>query len=272
MNKIAKNLKDLYNFWQGIWAREIAAGLAFYFIVGFVPSLFLVVLALRDKFPNIAADSGFLGGFSNIAESFVQNAERAGKRGEAFLIITSLYSSVNLFYRFSRCGEILYKFEPKRGALAKRMIAFAFMVVTVSVFVAGMCAYFYIVKLMGSAAARVIAAASVCILAFVTVLIMNLLVCPYRLSVKEVLRGSMLTLVLWLVLTVGFSLYLDYFADYEKLYGIFGSLFALMLYVYLTMQSFTFGVAYNILMLGNIKRRMRKLRGKVDKASAKVYN
>src|SRR5690349_20395109 len=46
--------------------------------------------------------------------------------------------------------------------------------------------------------------------------------------------GSIVAILLWLLLTRGFRLYLEYFNSYNKAYGSLGAVIILMLWLYLT--------------------------------------
>ena len=65
---------------------------------------------------------------------------------------------------------------------------------------------------------RIISMVFISALAFVVALVLNLVACPYKLKVYEVLTGSLLTTALWLIFSVGFGVY-SIFANPERLYG-----------------------------------------------------
>ncbi len=46
--------------------------------------------------------------------------------------------------------------------------------------------------------------------------------------------GAIISIVLWLVVSYGFRLYLGYFDSYDKTYGSLGAMIILMLWLYLT--------------------------------------
>ncbi len=57
--------------------------------------------------------------------------------------------------------------------------------------------------------------------------------------------GSMVAIILWLLLTGGFRLYLNYFNSYDKTYGSLGAVIILMLWLYLTALVLMIGGAIN---------------------------
>jgi membrane protein len=57
--------------------------------------------------------------------------------------------------------------------------------------------------------------------------------------------GSLVAMVLWLLLTTGFRIYLQYFNSYNKTYGSLGAVIILMLWLYLTAMVVLIGGAIN---------------------------
>lgn len=69
-----------------------------------------------------------------------------------------------------------------------------------------------------------------------------------RLRWRWVTPGSVVAIVLWLLLTHGFRLYLEYFNSYNKTYGSLGAVIILMLWLYLTATVVLVGGAINSVM------------------------
>jgi membrane protein len=65
--------------------------------------------------------------------------------------------------------------------------------------------------------------------------------------------GSIVAIILWLILTSGFQLYLEYFNSYNKAYGSLGAVIILMLWLYLTAIVVMIGGAINSV-LGELKK------------------
>ncbi len=57
--------------------------------------------------------------------------------------------------------------------------------------------------------------------------------------------GSIVAIILWLVLTSGFRIYLGYFNTYNKAYGSLGAVIIMMLWLYLTASALMIGGAIN---------------------------
>ena len=256
MNSLKKKIKDLYSFWKGIFAREISAGLSFYFITGFF-SILCIVIALFGKnlhiyefaMANLPAETGELIG------NAVTAAESAVRGGGIIFVFTSLYSSLKLIYRFGRCGEILYKFQPTQRNFFKKILRYLCIIILIIIVIA-LCAVFFSYSLMSSEPlAEVLTYVFEIVALYLLLLAANKIICPYKLSLKEVYRGSILTLVLWIAITVITRFYFAKIANYQRVYGVLAGIFSFTLYVYFMMQGLTFGIAYNVLKLGHIKKR-----------------
>ncbi len=57
--------------------------------------------------------------------------------------------------------------------------------------------------------------------------------------------GSIVAIILWIVLTTGFRVYLGYFNSYNKTYGSLGAVIIMMLWLYLTATAIMIGGAIN---------------------------
>jgi membrane protein len=80
---------------------------------------------------------------------------------------------------------------------------------------------------------------------FVVQTIFNLLPAFPKLRWKWITPGSVVAVLLWLILTSIFRLYLAYFNNYDKAYGSLGAVMILMLWLYLTALVLLIGGAIN---------------------------
>ena len=65
------------------------------------------------------------------------------------------------------------------------------------------------------------------------------------LSIKHVLAGAVIATILWLLVSLGFSFYVNNFGNYSATYGSLGGVIALMLWLYLTGLSLIIGGEIN---------------------------
>lgn len=81
---------------------------------------------------------------------------------------------------------------------------------------------------------------------------------------KWITPGSIVAIILWLLLTNGFRLYLQYFNTYNKTYGSLGAVIILMLWLYLTALVILIGGAINSI-LEEISKETSQENSKVKK-------
>ncbi len=83
------------------------------------------------------------------------------------------------------------------------------------------------------------------VMLFACEIIYNLLPNFKRLRWIWITPGSIVAIVLWLILTGGFRLYLSYFNSYNKAYGSLGAVMIMMLWLYLTATALMIGGLIN---------------------------
>ncbi len=243
-DKIAETVK-LYsdkNF------STIAGTLVYFLLMSIAPfSLWLTLV-----FGNVDAER-FLShelfeSVSPVLRYMKQSAESAVSGAGIIFLITTLYSSTNFFYHLRRSGEIIYGSKRVKGGIKLRMVSLLMIAVTI-VLVALTAAISVIgTKFLNSFLPEIVS--EIILLTFITAfafgvaMVLNLIACPYKLKVNQVLTGSLLTTFLWLIFSVGFGVYTR-FANPERLYGKIAALIIFLLWCYVMMSSFVIGMIKN---------------------------
>lgn len=88
-------------------------------------------------------------------------------------------------------------------------------------------------------------ASVIVVLVFVTATIYSVLPSFKEFKWVWISPGAIVAIILWLALTSGFKLYLQYFNSYNKTYGSLGAVIILMLWMYLTAVAVLIGGAIN---------------------------
>ena len=83
------------------------------------------------------------------------------------------------------------------------------------------------------------------VLLFVTAVIYSVLPCFKEFKWVWISPGAVVAIILWLGLTNGFRIYLQYFDSYNKTYGSLGAMIILMLWMYLTGVAILIGGSIN---------------------------
>lgn len=228
----------------------IAGTLVFFLIMSIIPLSFWISLVIGKL--SIAADDILaLPIFDSVKDMFffVQREARSATTGASIvLIITTLYSSTNLFYQMRRSGELIYDEHPKRqglrvrlGALLLLFIVMAAVVVFLTVFAAGSYLFSRVLSKGWEMLADYILLVTV---SFFLVLLLNAYICPHREKIRLFLPGTILTVALWVGAVLGFSVYLK-LVNLSKLYGALSTLIVFLLWLYILMVCFIIGVIIN---------------------------
>lgn len=63
--------------------------------------------------------------------------------------------------------------------------------------------------------------------------------------IKAIMPGAIVALAVWLVVSIGFSVYVENFADYSVIYGTLGAVIVLLIWLYMTSFILILGAEYN---------------------------
>ena len=80
---------------------------------------------------------------------------------------------------------------------------------------------------------------------FVFLMLFNRIVPNLHLKFREVWPGALFSLVAWLLVSWGFSFYVDNMASYSVLYGSLGAIIVLMLWLYIVSMILLMGPQLN---------------------------
>jgi membrane protein len=187
-------------------------------------------------------------------------AERASAGASIILIVTTLYSSTNLFYQIRRSGEIIYDYHRENAGLRLRLGALILLIMVMGLVVSFLLAFAlgsFLFSLFFSRAWQMIADyALLSVVAFFLILLLNVYICPYKASMRYLLSGTFITLSLWGMAVVGFSVYLR-ISNLSQLYGALSAVIVFLLWLYLLMVGFIIGVIWNSEKILIAKRQKR---------------
>lgn len=228
----------------------IAGTLVFFLIMSIVPLTFWLTIFI-GKLPVDTEQVLRLSVFSSVKKvlDYVRReATNATAGASLLLLITTLYSSTNLFYQMRRSGELIYDYHrPKQGfrlrvgALVLMLIVMLMVVVFMLLFALGT---FLFSRLLPAALELTADYALLIALSFALVLLLNMYICPYKTKVKRFIPGTVVTVSAWAVAVVGFAIYLK-ISNMDKLYGALSTVIVFLLWLYMLMVCFIAGVIFN---------------------------
>ena len=241
----------------------MAAGMAYYAFLAIFPAIIAAVL-LYSFFADpstIARQFDALGSaipkdIKDILKQQITSAAGNGKVGfgAVIAILVALFSASGGMSNLMTAVNIAYDEEETRGFVKKRLIALALTVGAIVFFllVVTLVAVLPIVLgflgTNGAVLFGIQAARWVLIVAVITVALAVLYrVAPDRDAPKLrwVSVGAAIATVLWIVASVGFSVYVSQFASYAKTYGAIASIVILLLWLFITAYAILLGAEIN---------------------------
>jgi membrane protein len=265
MNKLRmlyEYLKDKYRLLSLKKYTTLAGTLVFFFVLSILPLSFWLSLLL-GKLPINTDELLSLPVFESVKNVLIyvkDEAERASAGASIILIVTTLYSSTNLFYQIRRSGEIIYDYHRENAGLRLRLGALILLIMVMGLVISFLLAFAlgsFLFSLFFSRAWQMIAYyALLSVVAFFLILLLNVYICPYKASMRYFLSGTFITLSLWGMAVVGFSVYLR-ISNLSQLYGALSAVIVFLLWLYLLMVGFIIGVIWNSEKILIAKRQKR---------------
>lgn len=243
-------LKDKYDVLALKKYTTIAGTLVFFLIMSIVPFSFWISLII-GRLPVNPEEIISLPVFESVKNVLLyiqKEAENATASASVILIFTTLYSSTNLFYQMRKSGEIIYDYRRETqgiklriGALILLIVVMAAVVVFLLLFALGSLLFSQLLTKRWKLIADYLLLA---VIAFFLVLILNIYICPHKTNVKNFLFGTFLTVGLWILAIIGFSLYLK-IGNMGRLYGALSAIIVFLLWLYILTTCFIVGVIFN---------------------------
>ncbi len=265
MRKFFYIVKDYNRFKAGKKAVTFAGALVFFSLLGLVPTVYLFSLTLSI----FGKELSFLGGFF-ITEEFTAvkdfvflGAKNIGAGGGFIAGFISVYSAGSLFLHLRLTGEVIFNHKSANSILLRILSIIGSIIISLIVsFLIVVYAFIspQLIALLG-VFGKIINYAIILFILFVAIVFINLFTCPYRLKIKEVLRGSLFTLTFSVIFTVVFLVYLKYFSSYNKIYGKIAVIPIFLAWLFILMRCLVGGFTLNAYYLGRCKlKRLTKSR------------
>lgn len=243
-NKIAATVK----FYSDKRFSTVAGTLVYFLLMSIAPFTLWLTLVFGNVDAERFLSHEMFDSVSPVLRYMKQSAESAASGAGIIFLLTSLYSSTNFFYHLRRSGEIIYGSKRVKGGIKLRIVSLLMMLATIAL-VATIAAVSvvgakFLTLFLPEVLSEVISLIFITALAFAVALVLNLIACPYKLTISQAVTGSLLTTALWLLFLVGFGIYAEY-ANPERLYGKIASLIIFLLWCYVMMSCFVIGMIKN---------------------------
>lgn len=226
----------------------LAGTLVYFLLMSVTPFLFWLALIVGEIDLSVFTDNEIFTAVTPVLEYLQTSANGATGGAGILLLVTSLWSSTNFFYHLRRSGEIIYDSRLKKGGLSLRFSSLLAVFATIILIAFAAAVPFLglgvLTTIMPNWLAQFISIAFLTMSAFFIALLLNIFACPYNLGFENTVQGVFLTVALWLVFAVGFTVYLR-FANPQRLYGAIAAVIVFLLWCYLMVNSLVIGIIYN---------------------------
>ena len=255
--------------WQQSWLDNVglvAAGVAFYGFLAFIPLLGLIVLVYGliaeplTVVSNVNALTTILpGDVAALIRGQLINAIEASRginaAGVAAALAIALYGGSNGAGAIITALNIAYQEKEKRTLARFYLVALAMTLAAVVFAVSALAAttaIAFLEEAMPQASAFAIAAGKAAAYVVLVLVAAAVAATLYRFAPSRedarwewITPGSLFTAVTWLLLTLAFGFYVTSVADYDATYGPLGAMIALLTWMYLSAYVFVIGAELN---------------------------
>jgi membrane protein len=247
-----------------------AAALTYYAMMSLFPGLLVIVTLLgivgqqglvtdaTNYLLKHGVDKGTVDQIATALRHMISTSSGALSITLVISLLLALNGAAGAFGAAGRALNIVYRVEESRGLVRRKMndllVALAvivlLLVVLIAVFLGGQIAHDLFGKIGLGDTASTIWSIVRWPVAFVSASIAYALVyglAPDRepRTVRWISPGALLAIVLWPLLSLGFSFYVRNFSNYGAVYGTFASAIVLLLWLYLSANAFLYGAELN---------------------------
>ena len=253
MNKFRRIFRFFIDKYRYIALKKyttVAGTLVFFFIMSIVPLSFWLTL-LIGKLPIDVEKIFDLTVFDSVKDVLLYLKREAGNATASvslLLLITTLYSSTNLFYQMRHSGELIYDYQHKKQGLRMRLAALALMFIVMALIIVFLLLFAsgaYLFSRYFKGIWKTVADYTLLLaLAFALVILLNAYICPYKAKLKHFLCGTIFTVIAWSAAVIGFTIYLR-IGNLGRLYGAMSTIIVFLLWLYVMAICFMIGVILN---------------------------
>lgn len=240
----------------------LGAGVAFFAFLALFPAL-IALVTLYGLFadPGVIADqinslTALPAEVRQLIVDQINNQNRAALGWSAMIaIVVALFSASGGVNQLMKAVNVAYDEEPKRGVVKHRLIALALTVGAIVFIVVMLALVAVLPPVLGqvfgdSPVVRMVLSAARWVL--LVVLVAAALAILYRVApdrdspkLRWVSVGAAVATLLWLIASIGFSIYVSTFGNYAKTYGVFAAVIVLLLWLWIASYAVLLGAEIN---------------------------
>ena len=235
----------------------VAGAWVYYFLTSLIPLVFLLVSAFGVFGVSLTKDfiSRLPIEFREAGFAIASTAENASKGTTLFFIITVIFSCTTLLNQMSKDGDYIYGAcsKHKRGLMRRVWAVLALgLLFILFLGVAFLLAFSSSVKNKiavfseRSIFLTISAFLFAILFSYVIIILLNRFISPVKLKTKHLLLGTLVSLSIMVFGTIGFTIYLRFFSNYNVFYGSLAGIIIFLLWVYILMIGLVAGAVVNM--------------------------
>ena len=253
----------------------VAGAWVYYFLTAFVPLLFLIVTAFSVFGVSLTRDliSRLPEEFRLAGQKVIETAENSSKGATIFFVIAVVFSCTNLLNQMSKDGDFIYEANSKikRGIFRRVWAVFAlallFILFLGEAFVLAFSSNIKLNALLNPREdifVTLFVFLFTIILGYAIIYVLNKFISPLKMNFSDLAIGTMFALFIMVVGTIGFTIYLKFFSNYNAFYGSLAGVIIFLIWAYILMFGLSFGAIINMQLY---KIRQQKKKTKINKKS-----
>lgn len=246
-------LKDFfkkYKYCKNKRYDTLAGTLSFFFILSFIPLLYLCL----SLYVKIGTKFNLELAIPSVIQNYISFDINAGV--SILFILTTIYSASKFFTQLRKTGEIVYDIKKPRVTIKTQILSCIFVILLMVIVSAGLLLISLGNTFLKYSWAKILVTILTYLIFFLMLYgflcLINKTACQLDAKIKELNGGIIFSLIYITIVSVVFIIYVTYFANYEKLYGVFSTIVIAFLYVFLMMQGIVMGI------IGNEKKLRNK--------------
>lgn len=273
MKKVITNIKWFLGVLKEKRLTTIAGAWVYFFLLAIVPLIFLLLTAFGFFGVDISLDlvAKLPNEFSEIGKLLVQTASNVSNGFTIFFAITVLFSCYSLLNQMSKDGYSLYGYKLKQGvSIKRRVLTIVALAVLFAIFLfSALMAFFgntLLERIRLHQAGKVLTTILFFFLligvSYVIIVLLNRYISPIRLPFSVLAIGSLVSLAVIVLGTIGFTVYLRFFNSYNAFYGSLATIIVFLLWCYIFMLGLLLGVIVNTILANKEKSTKRVIKRK----------
>lgn len=238
-----KKLLTNYKYCKNKRYDTLAGTLSFFFILSFVPILYLCL----SLYVKIASKLNLELSIPSVIANYISFDLNASV--SILFILTTIYSASKFFTQLKKAGEIVYDVKKPRVTLKTQFISCVIVILLMVIVSAGLLLISigntYLKYAWAKLLLNILTLASFLLMLYGFLCLINKTACQLDCKIKELNRGILFSMIYITIVSTVFIIYITFFANYEKLYGVFSTIVIAFLYVFLMMQGIVMGIISN---------------------------